>query len=88
MTGIRAYQIAVALLVVARVCIGIWLLHDDPAHALGVATGTLFWGLIPAAINWYLNGARHKPDGKFKTWRLMFWCSLVLPLLAMGLQKR
>ena len=87
MTGVGAYQIAVVVLVIARACIGVWLLHDEIAHALGAAIGLLIWGLIPAAILWYLGGAKNKPDGKFRVWRLAFWCSLVLPLLSMGLQK-
>lgn len=88
MSGIRIYQIALVALVIARACIGVWALKDDPAHALGAAIGLLIWGAIPAVIFWYLGGAKNKPDGKFRAWRVMFWCSLVLPLLALGLQKR
>jgi hypothetical protein len=71
------YIIATAIVTAARIVIGIILSHDV-AGTLGVATGMLTWGLVPAAIYWVSSG-RRKQDGKMRTARVMFWWSFITP---------
>jgi NAD-specific glutamate dehydrogenase len=82
----RAYLIATAILAVARVWIHILRTHDGIPGALGAATGLLVWGLIPAAIYWFMKGRRLQ-DGKARTAKVMFWWALIAPLIAQSLPK-
>jgi hypothetical protein len=79
------YVSATVILLVARIVIGFWIGHDIP-YAIGAATGTILWGVIPAAIYWFVSG-RSEQDGKFRTMRVMFWCAFILPFINQSLPK-
>jgi hypothetical protein len=79
------YVLATAILFCGRVALFDYTTHDL-SGALGVGTGMLFWGVVPAALYWFFKGKRVE-NGKMKTARVMFWCSFVVPLLLMSIPK-